>query len=59
MTAFYLFLVIRFAFEMSVYTNEEGQPAVQVCVNLVEGTLTRDVTVDVDNVIGQGTATRK
>ncbi len=45
---------------MSVYTTEEGEAAqVQVCVNLVEGTLTREVEVDVDNVIGTGTATSK
>ncbi len=42
---------------MNVYTTEEGQAAVQVCVNLVEGTLTREVEVDVDSVIGIGTAT--
>ncbi len=59
-TVFYSpILVIVFEFDMSVYTIEEGGPAIQVCINLVEGTLTRDVIVDVDNVIGQGTATRK
>ncbi len=51
--------MIEFAFDMSVYETAEGDPAIQICVNLIEGTLTRDVVVDVNNVLGVGTATCK
>lgn len=51
--------MIEFAFDMPVYTSVEGNPAIMICVNLIEGTLTRDVLVDVNNVIGAGTAVRK
>lgn len=49
--------MIQFAFDMNTYDSGEGQVATQICVNLIEGTLTRNVIVDVSNVPGFGSAT--
>lgn len=46
--------MITFTFSMSVYTTDENS-SVQVCVDLVEGQLTRPIEVMVQNAGGSAT----